>query len=205
MTAAVNDMSTTRNAEFGIDPIFTNRWSPRAFTGEAIDERTLFTLFEAARWAPSANNSQPWRFIYCLKDSSKWPDFLGLLSNTNRRWAANASALVVLVSKTTHIRNGDAEPTPLRSHSFDSGAAWALLALQALHSGWRTHAMGGFNRDLAREVLSVPEGYNVEVAIAIGRQAQHGSLPPDLQERERPSQRKPLGKFVAEGRFAFVE
>jgi nitroreductase len=205
MTAAVNDTSITRNAEFAIDPIFTNRWSPRAFTGEAIDERILFTLFEAARWAPSANNSQPWRFIYCLKDSPKWPAFLGLLSNTNRRWAANASVLVVLVSKTTHIRNGDTEPTPLRSHSFDSGAAWALLALQAQHSGWRTHAMGGFNRDLAREVLSVPEGYDVEVAIAIGRQAEHGSLPPDLQERERPSQRKPLGKFVAEGRFAFVE
>jgi nitroreductase len=198
-------MSSKRSAEFAIDPIFIDRWSPRAFTGETIDENTLFTLFEAARWAPSAGNSQPWRFIYALKDSANWPSFFGLLNENNQRWAANASALVVLVSKTTHVRSGETEPSPLRNHSFDSGAAWANLALQALHSGWRTHAMGGFNRDKARDVLSVPQGYNVEVAIAIGRQAQLSSLPPDLQEREQPNQRRPLGKFVAEGRFAFAE
>jgi nitroreductase len=198
-------MGTPRNTEYAIDPIFTDRWSPRAFTGEAIDETTLFTLFEAARWAPSANNSQPWRFIYTLKDSANWPIFFGLLNENNRRWAVNASALVVLVSKTTHVRNGDTEPSPLRNHSFDSGAAWANLALQALHSGWRTHAIGGFNRDKARDALSVPQGYSVEVAIAIGRQAEHTSLPPDLQDREQPNQRKPVGKFVAEGRFAFSE
>lgn len=198
-------MGTPRNTEYAIDPIFTDRWSPRAFTGEAIDETTLFTLFEAARWAPSANNSQPWRFIYTLKDSANWPIFFGLLNENNQRWAVNASALVVLVSKTTHVRNGDTEPSPLRNHSFDSGAAWANLALQALHSGWRTHAIGGFNRDKARDALSVPQGYSVEVAIAIGRQAEHTSLPPDLQDREQPNQRKPVGKFVAEGRFAFSE
>jgi nitroreductase len=198
-------MTTTRKSEFAIDPIFINRWSPRAFTGEAIDESALFTLFEAARWAPSANNSQPWRFIYALRDSAAWPVFFELLNDNNRRWAANASVLVVLVSKTTHVRSGDTEPSHLRNHSFDSGAAWANLALQALHSGWRTHAIGGFNRERAHEVLGVPEGYSVEVAIAIGRQAEHASLPPDLQEREHPNQRKPIGKFVAEGRFAFTD
>jgi nitroreductase len=198
-------MSTARNAHFAIDPIFIDRWSPRAFTGEAIDERTLFTLFEAARWAPSANNSQPWRFIYALKDSASWPGFFSLLNENNQRWAVNASVLVVLASKTTHVRNGDTEPSPLRNHSFDSGAAWANLALQALRSGWHTHAIGGFNRDKAREVLRIPQGYSVEVAIAIGRQAEHTSLPPDLQEREQPNQRKPIGKFISEGRFTFVE
>jgi nitroreductase len=198
-------MSSKRNAEFAIDPIFLNRWSPRSFTGEAIDESTLFTLFEAARWAPSANNSQPWRFIYALKGSANWPLFFGLLNVNNQRWAASASALVVLVSKTTHVRSGETEPTPLRNHSFDSGAAWANLALQALHSGWRTHAIGGFNRERARDELGVPPGYSVEVAIAIGRQAEHTRLPPDLQEREQPNQRRPLGTFVAEGCFAFGE
>jgi nitroreductase len=198
-------MSTTRNAEFAIDPIFINRWSPRAFTGEAIDEATLFTLFEAARWAPSANNSQPWRFLYARKDSPSWPVFFALLNENNQRWAATAAVLVVLISKTTHLRNGDAEPSLLRNHSFDSGAAWANLSLQALHSGWRTHAIGGFNRDQARQALGVPQGYAVEVVIAVGRQAPRDSLPPDLQEREHPNQRKPLGKFVAEGRFAFAE
>ena len=158
-------MSTARNAHFAIDPIFIDRWSPRAFTGEAIDEGTLFTLFEAARWAPSANNSQPWRFIYALKDSASWPGFFGLLHENNQRWAVNASVLVVLVSKTTHVRNGDTEPSP----------------------------------------LGVPQDYSVEVAIAIGRQAEHTSLPPDLQEREQPNQRKPIGKFISEGRFTFAE
>jgi nitroreductase len=196
---------STRQPEFAIDPVFVKRWSPRAFTGETIDEITLLTLFEAARWAPSASNSQPWRFIYALRGSPHWPAFLSLLSGSNQRWAANASVLLVLVSRTTQLRPGDTEASPLRSHSFDSGAAWAHLSLQALHSGWRTHAMGGFNRDKAREVLGVPEGYSVEVAIAVGRQAERGSLPPDLQERELPSQRRPVGQFVAEGRFDFQD
>ncbi len=198
-------MTTPRNTEYAIDPIFISRWSPRAYTGEAIDEGTLFTLFEAARWAPSANNSQPWRFIYALRDSANWPVLFGLLNENNRRWAANAAVLVVLVSKTTQVRNGDGAPSPLRNHSFDSGAAWANLALQALHSGWRAHAIGGFNRDEARRALGVPDGYSVEVAIAIGRQGEQSSLPPDLQEREKPNQRQPIGKFIAEGRFTFTE
>jgi nitroreductase len=194
-----------RRPEFAVDPIFVNRWSPRAFTDEAIDETTLFTLFEAARWAPSASNSQPWRFIYALKDSHHWPTFLSLLSGSNQRWAANASVLVVLVSKTTQVREGEIEASPLRSHSFDSGAAWANLSLQALHSGWRAHAIGGFNRDKAREVLGVPESYSVEVAIAVGRQAERDSLPSDLREREHPNQRRRIEQFVAEGRFVFQE
>ena len=198
-------MSTSRNTEFSIDPVFLQRWSPRAFTGEPISEGELFTLFEAARWAPSANNSQPWRFIYALKNSSSWTTLFNLLNENNQRWAANASALVVRVSKTTHVRNGDSEPSHLRNHSFDSGAAWASLAFQALHSGLRTHAIGGFNRDKARDVLGVPEGYSVEVAIAIGRQSDPATLPPELQEREQPNQRKPLGKVVAEGRFSFAD
>lgn len=198
-------MTQPRLSEFDIDPIFLDRWSPRAFTGEPIDERSLFTLFEAARWAPSANNSQPWRFIYARNGTEQWPAFLSLLSENNQRWAANASALVVLISKTTQVRRGATEATPLRSHSLDSGAAWASLAFQAVRLGWRTHAIGGFDRDRARAVLDVPQGYNVEVAIAIGRQAESVILPPELRERERPTQRKPLSQFVAHGRFAFED
>lgn len=198
-------MSHPRQSEYNIDPQFLGRWSPRVFTGEAIDEATLFSLFEAARWAPSANNSQPWRFIYAQNGSANWPVLFNLLNENNQKWAAKASALVVLVSKTTHVKQGDTEPSHLRNHSFDSGAAWASLAFQALRAGWRTHAIGGFNRDQAREVLGVPDGYSVEVAIAIGRQAERASLPAELQEREQPNQRKPLGKLIAEGRFAFAD
>lgn len=196
-------MSQTRQSTHAIHPLFINRWSPRAFTGEPIDQGTLDSLFEAARWAPSANNSQPWRFIYARNDSAHWGSLLELLNDNNRRWATKASALIVLLSKTSHWRPGASEATHLRSHSLDAGAAWASLALQAEHAGWRSHAIGGFDRDKAREVLGVPEGYQVEIAIAIGKQAAAESLSIELQAREQPTPRHPLKNFVAEGRFAF--
>lgn len=199
MTAALN----VRTPDHDISELFLKRWSPRAFSGEVLERATLFSFFEAARWAPSANNSQPWRFIYALRDSEHWPLFLGLLNDNNQRWAANASALVVLVSKTTHVRKGADEATPLRSHALDAGAAWASLAFQAEHAGWRTHAIGGFDRSRAVEALGIPEGYHVNVAIAIGKQAERSSLPDDLQGREQPNERKPLRDIVAEGRFNF--
>ncbi len=193
-----------RIPDYPVADLFVNRWSPRAFSGEAIGRDELFTLFEAARWAPSASNAQPWRFIYALNDgSAEWARFHGLLNEKNQAWSARAAALVVLVSKTHHLRDAAAEATPLRSHSLDAGAAWASLAFQAECSGWRTHAIGGFDRESARQALAVPEGFHIEVAIAIGRQADPLSLPDDLRAREVPNQRKPLGEIVARGRFAF--
>ena len=194
-----------REAEHPVQDFFLQRWSPRSFSGETLDKATLFSFFEAARWTPSANNSQPWRFIYALRDSEHWATLFDLLNENNQRWAANASALVVLVSKTTHVRKGNTEATPLRSHALDAGAAWASLAFQAEFSGWRTHAIGGFDRGRAVEVLGIPEGYHVNVAIAIGRQAALTALPEDLQAREQPSARKPLRELIAEGRFHFAE
>lgn len=196
-------MTQPRTSIHAIHPLFINRWSPRAFTGEPIDQATLDSLFEAARWAPSANNSQPWRFIYARNDSAHWPLLLGLLNENNRLWASKASTLIVLVSKTTHVRQGSSEATHLRNHSLDAGAARASLALQAEHAGWHSHAIGGFNRDKARDVLGVPEGYQVEIAIAVGRQAARETLPVELQAREQPTPRNPLQSLIAEGRFTF--
>ncbi len=195
----------TRKTEYAIDTVFVDRWSPRAFTGEAIDDALLFSLFEAARWAPSANNSQPWRFIYAKNGSPSWAKLLGLANENNQRWASRASVLVALISKTTHIRNGDTEPTPLRNHSLDAGAAWASLAFQAVHTGLVTHAIGGFDREKARVELGIPEGFHIEILIAIGKQAERASLPEDIQTREQPTPRKPLSYFVAEGQFGFSE
>ncbi|ATE62447.1 nitroreductase family protein [Thauera sinica] len=194
-----------RLSSFGIDPIFTARWSPRAFTGETIGESELLGLFEAARWAPSSNNSQPWRYVYARRDSAAWPGFLDLLAERNRLWAQQAAALVVLVTKTTHRRQARDDPKPLRTHALDAGASWASLAFQAVHAGWRTRAIGGFDRDRAREVLGVPAGFEVQIAIAIGRQAEAATLPDDFREQERPNQRLPLERIVAEGRFSFTE
>ena len=194
---------TARIADHDIDPLFINRWSPRAFTGETIPENELFRLFEAARWAPSANNSQPWRFIYARRNEGRWTYLLSLLNPGNQVWAENASALVVLVSRTHHQRPGESETSPLRTHALDAGAAWASLAFQAELSGWRTHAIGGFNRTAAPGVLGIPDGYSVDIVIAIGRQSDSTTLSPELQAREKPNARKPLAELVAEGRFAF--
>ncbi|MCB5184389.1 nitroreductase family protein [Methylobacillus gramineus] len=196
---------SARKADYDIHPLFTGRWSPRSFRNQPIEDAALFSLFEAARWAPSANNSQPWRFIYAKNGSQTWSSLLGLANENNQRWATNASVLIVLVSKTSHVRNGDSEPSPLRNHSLDAGAAWTNLALQATHAGLITHAIGGFDREKAREVLAIPEGFHIEILIAVGYQGERSALPEDIQLREQPTPRKALAGFYAEGRFNFSE
>ena len=155
-----------RVADYAIHPQFTHRWSPRAFTGEAIPEETLLSFFEAARWAPSAYNSQPWRFLYARRDTPNWERYLGLLNEFNRSWAQQASALVLVMSKTTFAAPGSSEEKPALWHSFDTGSAWGFLALQASLAGWHTHGMAGFDQALTRKELKIPEGY---AGISYGR------------------------------------
>lgn len=193
-----------RLPEHQIHDQFLNRWSPRAYTGEAIDDTTLFSLFEAARWAPSGSNSQPWRFIYVKNDSPAWRDFTGLLKDANAVWAPKAAALVLLLSRKTWVSPADGSVKPANNHSFDAGAAWAHLSLQAVSLGWHTRAMGGYDKEAARKLLSIPDDYHLEVLIAIGRQAPAESLPAHLQEREQPSLRKPLNELIADSKFDFV-
>ncbi|KAF0815165.1 malonic semialdehyde reductase RutE [Andreprevotia sp. IGB-42] len=192
-----------RTPAYPIDSQFAARWSPRAYTGEAISDDELFTLFEAARWAPSGSNSQPWRFIYVKQGSAQWDTFVSFLSGNNQLWAPKAAALVLLLSKKTHVPAGETEARPARNHSFDAGAAWASLSLQGAQLGWRTRAMGGFDKDAARAVLGIPDDYHLEVVIAIGRQADAAILPDALREKEQPTPRKPLAELVADGHFAF--
>lgn len=196
-------MTANRSNELDIHPLFINRWSPRAFTAETISLAQLQRLFEAARWAPSAYNAQPWRFIHARRESRYWADFLNLLLPFNQRWAANASALVFVLSKKTFQAPGKDTAAPLLSHAFDTGAAWANLALQGELDGWSSHAMGGFDRERAQQLLEVPADYEIQAAVAVGRQAPADRLPEDLRLREQPSLREPLDQLVAEGRFAF--
>ena len=189
-----------RVAEHEIDALFLRRWSPRAFTEEAIPEAELLRFFEAARWAPSAYNSQPWHFIYARRRTERWPVFLEILNEWNRGWAQHAAALIIVTSQTRFDQPGKGE-TPLPTHSFDAGAAWSNFALQALLSGWHTHGMSGFDRDKARDLLGLPPDYVADAAIAIGRVGDKAILPEKLRERERPSSRKPLGSIVSEGAF----
>ena len=189
------EMHAFRKKEYGADDLFLNRWSPRAMSGESLDQQTLRTLFEAARWAPSSNNNQPWRFLFARRETDLWPSFVSLLNEGNRIWAVNAALLVVVISKTTF----DSNDKPARTHSFDAGAAWENLALQGSLLGLVVHGMQGFDYDQARVGLKIPESFQVEAMLAIGRPGRKETLPEHLQEREFPSPRKPLAELVAEG------
>jgi nitroreductase len=190
-----------RIADHPVNRIFLDRWSPRAFTAEAIPLETLFTIFEAARWAPSSFNSQPWRFIYTTRDSAHWGKFLGLLKESNKSWAKAGSALVFIISETTMVIPGMEGRAPSRSHSFDAGAAWASLALQAAMLGWYAHGMVGVDFERAKIALNVPDDYKIEAGVAIGRRGPKSSLPDALQMREIPNARKHLTEIVFEGIF----
>jgi len=131
-----------RHPDFPVDPLFLERWSPRAFDQTSIGERDLMTLFEAARWAPSSYHAQPWRFVYALRETASWTRFLDLLNPFNRSWAENAAAIIFIISDSLIQPTADAEPMPSHSHSFDAGAAWALLALPG-HATWATHPWHG--------------------------------------------------------------
>lgn len=194
-------IANTRKPAHPVDPMFVERWSPRAFSGEEIPVETLMTLFEAARWSPSSYNSQPWRFIWARKGTPHFDAFLGLLSGMNPDWCRDAAALVFIASCETMMVPGKDEPVPSKTHSFDAGAGWMSLALQAHVMGWFTHGMVGLNFGEAATTLKVPLGFTLEAAIAIGKRGDPGKLPDGLKAREMPNDRKPLSETVFEGAF----
>jgi len=192
---------TERVADHPIDRLFLDRWSPRAFTGEAISEPQLLTFLEAGRWAASSYNSQPWRFVWARRDTPHWERFLSLLIEFNQGWAKNASALVFIASKSTLLPPGKDKEIPSHSHSFDAGAAAACMALQAHLSGWAVHGMTGVKFDEAFAALGLPEGYRLEAAFAVGRRGDKSLLPDYLQAREEPNERISLSELAFEGGF----
>lgn len=190
---------TGRQSEFDTDPLFLARWSPRAFADTPVTEADLLTVLDAAHWAPSAFNAQPWRFVYARRGDAHWDKLLGVLNDFNRGWAQHAGALVVIVSQTHTTAPGATEPTPSYSHSFDAGAAWGQLALQARLLGLYAHGMTGLNFDKAPDLLGIPEGYRVEAAVALGHLGDKASLPEFLRARETPSPRRPLAEVAFAG------
>lgn len=194
---------TPRVADYPIAEHFLNRWSPRAFSPEAIAEETLLSFFEAARWAPSAYNSQPWRFLYARRDTPDWARYLGLLNEFNRAWAQQASAVVIILSKTTFLAPGAEAESPALWHTFDTGAAWAQFALQASISGWYTHGMAGFDQVKTRQALNIPDSYALHAAVAVGKLGDKSTLAEYLQAREHPSPRRPVSELAKGGDFDF--
>ena len=192
---------TPRTATHPIDPLFLQRWSPRAFDGSKLSDAELFTILEAARWAPSSFNHQPWRFIYAHRESPDWERFVGLLMPFNAMWARHAAVLLFILSDTMIQLPRDAAQSVSHSHSFDAGAAWAFMALQATRMGISTHGMAGVDFARARKELSVPESFRIETAIAIGRAGDKSKLPPEMHAREAPNGRRDLAESIMEGRF----
>jgi nitroreductase len=188
--------SDVRTPEHPVDRLFLDRWSPRAMSGEVIAESELLVLLEAARWAPSSGNAQPWRMLYARRDSEHWALFFDLLGEANRKWCVNAAVLVLFVSKT--ISDSGRQ---LVTHSYDAGAAWENLALQGTLKGLVVHGMQGFDYERARQTLQVPDEFRVEAMAAIGRPGRKEELPEALQVRETPSPRKPLAEVAWEGPF----
>jgi len=185
-----------RVAAHEIEPLFIRRWSPRAMSGEPLPDGMLGQLFEAARWAPSSGNNQPWRFVYARRDTPAFGTLFGLLEEGNQVWCRRASVLCVVVSRDTTDKG-----TPAPTHSFDTGAAWMSLALQGSLLGLVVHGMAGFDYAAAPAAIGLPEGFTVECMIAIGLPGSVEELPPQHQAREQPNDRKPVESFAFEARL----
>lgn len=191
------EVQQTRSPTHNINALFVNRWSPRCMSGEELSVEDLMALFEAARWAPSSYNNQPWRFIYTKRNTENWNKFINLLAEGNKIWAKDSAALVVLISR----RNFEFNEKPSITHQLDAGAAWENLALEACFRGFVTHGMEGFDYQRARQELGIPENYDVMAMIAIGKRGSKENLPPKLRDMEFPNNRRPLNEIVMEGKF----
>jgi len=194
--------TNNRKADHEIDPLFLERWSARSFKPEAMPEEHLLTMFEAARWAQSASNNQPWRFSYALRDNGSWGQYLGFLIDSNRAWSQNASAIVIVVSKSHTSPTDGSEPKFNRTHDFDTGAATQAFTLQATMLGYIAHPMAGIDVDAIQQAFGLqPDDYTVECMIAVGKLAPKQDLPEKYQARETQSQRKPLWEIAFKDGF----
>jgi len=191
------EVKQARKTEYDINPLILNRWSPRSMSGQEMTDDELMPLFEAARWAPSSYNGQLWKFLYAKRNTENWDLFYNLMVEQNQSWAKNASVLIVLVSR----KNFEFNDKPSVTHTFDAGAAWENLALEASDRGLVAHGMEGFDYDKAKTDLNVPDEYQVMCMIAIGKRAPKENLPEETQKMEAPSDRKAIKEIIKEGKF----
>jgi nitroreductase len=190
-----------RHPDHPIDPRFLQRWSPRALSPD-VSEAELLTCLEAARWAPSSSNSQPWRYVVARAGEPGFDTIFQSLVPFNQSWAGRAGALIAACSLLESVAPGAEAATPLPGSAFDAGAAWMSLALQAQALGLVSHAMGGFKREQLAAALRVPASARIDCVIALGRPGDPSQLGQDLQAREHPNGRRPLAESVMRGVWA---
>jgi nitroreductase len=182
-----------------IHDLLASRWSPRSFTGKAVTANDLTAVLEAGRWAASSNNGQPWRFIVATQaDTSGHAAALAGFAVRNQRWAKAAPVLIFACARKTFEANGNPN-----AHSwYDTGAAMAMITLEAEARGLRVHQAAGIERDTIRGTYGVPEEFDIVTGIALGYQGDPDALPEDLPGRERePRARKPLSEIAFAGKF----
>lgn len=194
---AVNVTGKLANSQYPINDLLRQRWSPLAFADKMVEPEKLRSVLEAARWAASSYNEQPWSFIIATKENpAEFERLLGCLAEGNQEWAKNAPVLMISVAKLYFEKNGVEN-----RHAFhDVGAAASDLSVQATDQGLFVHQMAGFDVPLTRQTYNIPEGYEPVAAIALGYLGDAQALPDKLQQRElAPRQRKPLEDFVFSG------
>ena len=192
-------MKNPAPAEFPIHELIANRWSPRAFGDKDVAPEILRSLFEASRWAASSSNEQPWNFLVATRDDKEnFEKALQPLVEFNVNWAKHAAVLGFAVCELTFAKN----KAPNRNAQYDTGAAMALLSVEATARGLFVHQMAGFDPDTAREVFNIPAGFEAIAAFAIGYPGDPNSLPQGLRARElAPRARKPIHDFVMTGQW----
>ncbi len=191
------DKKNSRIADADVEPMFTDRWSSKAFTSEKLSEDQIASLFEAAHWAPSANNRQPWLFVY----STDGPDrekFNSLLSEGNARYVPNAAMMVLVFARTI-----DDEGNKIRTSHFDTGAAWMSLALQANRMGLNTRALGGIDLDAAYDVAGVPRAkFETICGIAVGYRGTDDDIHPRMAKQNFANDRKDVSEVAFNGKYS---
>jgi nitroreductase len=192
-------MHKPATTDFPVHDLIRLRWSPRAFSDKPVEPAILASLFEAARWAPSSSNEQPWAYLVATKDNSEdFAKMVSVLVEFNADWAKNAPVLALAVSHVKFQSNGN----PNRNAFYDTGAATVLFSMEATARGLYIHQMAGFDPAKAKQVFEIPTDWEPIAAFAIGYPGDTNSLSQKLQDREvAPRTRKPLAEFVMSGRW----
>ena len=194
MTAADVEQMKHAHAPKGIIPAILHRWSPRSFSDRPVNLDDLRTVFEAARWAASSYNEQPWRFLVGTRGSETYQKIFSSLVEMNQAWAKMAPVLILGAAKSTFSHNSAPNAVAL----YDLGAAAATFCYQATALGLHTHQMGGFDRDIARKAFNIPDEFLLGAVIAVGYQGDPSVLTiPFMAEQETsPRTRKQISEFV---------
>jgi len=187
------------SVEYPVIDLIKNRWSPRAFSSSPIEEEKIMSLIEAARWAPSCFNEQPWNFILFKKENQEaYKNIIDIISFKNQLWAKAAPLIILSVAKINFKHSREINKHALH----DVGAAVSNLTMQANSMGLYVHQMAGFNTDKAKELFNIPEGYEPVTAIAVGYYGNKDDLPEEFFKSEIAERnRKSAAEFTFEGKW----